>query len=76
MSPAVITYRDNSVLKSTIVYIDYASQQIVPTEDIEPLEEFRKLVFSFIAKSKKPVIVPSVPKSGFELGPTNFNNVD
>lgn len=76
LSPAVITYMDGSVRKDTIVYIDYLSQKIIPTEELESLEDFRKAVFSFIIKSKKAVVVPTIPKSGFELGPTAFNNPD
>ena len=80
--PAVVNYRERGFDKSVIVFIDYANQNIIPTEDIEdgcrtPLGEFRKAVFAHIQKSRKPSVVPEVPKGGFDLDARmQFNNSD
>ena len=77
MVPAVVMYREDGQEKSVIVYLDYAFQNVIPTEDVGELEPFRKLVFEHITKLKKPAFVPDVPRSGFDISPrAAFNNSD
>jgi hypothetical protein len=73
MVPAVITYRQGNEDKSMIVYIDYASRNIIPTEEVDSIEELRDKVFTHITKSRKPPVIPDMPKGGFAATPEKFD---
>lgn len=76
MVPAMVMFREDGQDKSVLVYIDYLGQNVIPTEDIGPLEEFRLALFEQIAKSMKPVKVPTVPQHGLDLKAKTFDNSD
>jgi len=74
MTPAVVVYKEDDEEKSTLVYIDYLSKNIIPTEDINSIDEFKNLVFNHIGKQRKPVAIPEIPKNNFTNGPGSFDN--
>jgi hypothetical protein len=74
MVPAVVVYNEDGEEKSTIVYLDYASQNLIMTEEIGSFSEFKKAVFTHIKNNQKPVLVPEIPRQGFQTNFESFNN--